>query len=285
MAKKSVDTRTVAKESLPAPRAADSVPDYLQDVKAGSFLHGVGQEDIALPSIRLLQDMSEVVKTRDDAKPGTWWHTGFDVSLGPSFEFVIAANRKKYLLMAPISDTRRVLARADDGVHWNPPTGSFEVRLKNVKQPVVWTLKPTVAESGLAEYGTYNPNDPESPPAAVLVYEHLVILPDHLDLGPAFLSFARSQIKKVRRELYPKIAIHNSAGRPMQALCFLASAIEEKGAEGLYYNVTFRSAGWASKELFELACQWSKHFERIRPQDDYSDHAPRERDEADDGAF
>jgi len=285
MAKNTTSVRTTTKEPLPVPRSTDTLPDYLRDVKAGSFLHGVGQEDIALPSIRLLQDMSEIVKTHDDAKPGTWWHTGLDVSLGPSFEFVIAANRKKYLLLAPLSDSRRVLARADDGVHWNPPTGSFEVRLKNVKHPVVWTLKPTVAESGLAEYGTYNPNDPESPPAAVLVYEHLVILPDHLDFGPAFLSFARSQIKKVRRELYPKIAIHNSAGRPMQALVFRATAIEEKGAEGPYYNVSFRSAGWATKEVFELACQWSKHFERIRPQDDYSDHAPNEHDGASDVPF
>jgi hypothetical protein len=248
--------------------ANSSVPAYLAGTKAGSQLAGIDQSDVALPSIRLLQLVSEAVTTFDDASAGIFWHTGFDKPLGQKIDFIICANRKKYMLMAPLTDGRGVLARADDGVHWTPSEGSFEVKLRNIKKPVVWTLKPTVEESGLASYGTSNPEDPDSPPAAVLMYEHLVILPDYPELGPAFFTFARSQIKKVRRELYPKIMLHGNAGRPMQALRFRAEAVEEKGPEGNFFNVKFTSAGWASETEFKMATDLQERFGGMRSRDE-----------------
>lgn len=257
---------TESRALTPAGGASD-IPDYVKGVSGGSQLQGIDSSDIALPSIRLLQATSEAVTTFDAAKAGIFWHTGFDMPLGSDLDFVICANRKKYLLMAPPNDPRKVLARADDGVHWVPPNGSFEVRLKNVKKPVVWETKPTVVASGLAEYGTYNPDDPDSPPAAVLLYEHLVILPEFPELGPAFFTFARSQVRKVRRELYPKIALHGNHGRPMQCLRFRAAVVEDKGPEGPFFNVTFSSAGWATKDQFDLACRMQEQFDRMRPRD------------------
>jgi hypothetical protein len=263
-------TETKSTAVVPAPAAggvSDGVPDYLQGSAGGSQLQGIDNSDIALPSIRLLQATSEAVTMFDVARAGIFWHTGFDMPLGSDLDFIICANRKKYMLMAPPNDPRKVLARSDDGIHWVPPNGVFEVRLKNVKKPVVWETKPTVAASGLAEYGTFNPEDPDSPPAAVLMYEHLVILPEFAELGPAFFTFARSQIRKVRRELYPKVALHGNHGRPMQALRFRASVVEDKGPEGPFFNVTFSSAGWATKQQFDLACSMQEKFDRMRPRD------------------
>ena len=269
MAKTPVARAADAEETSNLPAvAASNVPSYLQGSNTGSQLAGVDQSDVALPSIRLLQAVSEAVSTFDDASPGIFWHTGFDMPLGKSIDFIICANRKKYMLMAPMTDSRGVLARAEDGVHWQPSEGSFEVKLKNVKKPVVWTLRPTVEESGLAQYGTFNPEDPDSPPAAVLMYEHLVIMPDFPDLGPTFFTFARSQIKKVRRELYPKIMLHGNAGRPMQALRFRAEAVEEQGAEGSFFNVKFTSAGWATEAEFKQAVDLQKRFGGMKSRDE-----------------
>lgn len=255
------------KANVPA-KTASAVPAYLQGTNGGSSLAGIGRDDIALPSIRLLQSTSEQPRSFDDARPGIFWHTGFDMPLGTSLDFIICANRKKYMLMAPINDTRGVLARAEDGVNWVPPRGEFEVKLKGVKNPIKWKLAPTVAESGLAEYGSSNPDDPDSPPAAVLMYEHLVILPEFPELGPAFFTQARSQIKQVRRQLYPKIALHNNAGRPMQALRFTAQVIEQQGDEGPFYNVSFRSNGWATEEEFKTAVGLHEKFGTMRAKDE-----------------
>lgn len=258
-----------AEASVPATtNSALGLPAYLAGASGGSNLAGVDASDIALPSIRLLQATSEQPRTFNDAKPGMFWHTGFDMPLGAELDFIICANRKKYVLMAPINDPRGILARAEDGVHWNPPHGEFEIRLKNQKKPVVWKLAPTVAESGLAEYGSSNPEDPDSPPAAVLMYEHLVILPAYPELGPCFFTFARSQIKQVRRQLYPKIALHNDAGRPMQALRFTASVVEQQGEEGAFFNVAFRASGWASEDEFGRATALFKRFGSMRDKDE-----------------
>jgi hypothetical protein len=265
------DTKTPEAENLPAvvaPSTSSNVPAYLQGTASGSQLAGIDQSDVALPSIRLLQAVSPVVGAFDDAVPGIFWHTGFDMALGESIDFIICANRKKYLLMAPLTDGRGVLARAEDGVHWQPSEGDFEIKIKNVKKPVTWTLRPTVEESGLAQFGTFNPEDPDSPPAAVLMYEHLVILPEFPDLGPTFLTFARSQVKKVRRELYPKVMMHGNSGRPMQALRFRATTVEEQGAEGPYFNVKFTSAGWANEAEFKMAVDLQERFGRFKSRDE-----------------
>ena len=104
--------------------------------------------------------------------------------------------------------------------------------------------------------------------AAVLMYEHLVILPDHLDLGPMLFTQARSQIRQVKRQLYPKITAHSNAGRPMQALVFNAQAIVETGDEGDYFNIQFSGAGFASKEVFDMAIDLSKTMKDYRPRDE-----------------
>lgn len=269
MSKKPVSTKPET-ENLPAVQATSgAVPAYLAGVTGTTVgqLEGIDSSDIARPVVRLLQATSKVIVEdgNPEAKPGNFWLAGADLNLGPSFDFVICANRKRFLLMAPINDSRGVLARADDGIHWTPPDQEFEVRLKNIKQPVKWRTAKTVKESGLAEFGSSNPSDPDSPPAAVLVYEHLILLPDHLDLGPLFFSCARSQVRKVRRELYPKIMQRNSSGIPMQALRFTCRAVEDRGEEGPFYNVSFAANGFVDKPTFEQAQELHAMMATFKP--------------------
>lgn len=262
------------------------VPDYLRDYALpNDGSDNFDANDVMLPKIKLLQGLSKEVEAFDDAKSGHFWHTGLDMDLGPEIVFVVADRRKKYLLSAPIEDGQGVLARADDFKTWDR-TGSWQVKLKGVKQPVTWSIEDTNVEaSGLAEWGTYNPEDEDSPPAATLFYEYLVFLPEHIDLGPCVLSLARTQIKNAKRGLNDKIAFHKNNGRPVQALSFKASSYADSADGQDFKNMKFTSAGFNKDEsLFELAVQHSGALANIRVQDEVEDaEASTKSGPADDG--
>lgn len=238
------------------PQDSSQLPAYLRNYGNVANDDNFDSSDVVLPRIKLLQGISGEVETFDDAKAGRFWHTGLDMNLGESFRFVVADRRKKYLLSAPIEDGQGVLARADDAKTWDR-TGSWQVKLKGVKQPVTWEIKDlSVAKSGLTEWGTYNPDDEDSPPAATLFYDYLVLLPDYPDLGPAVLSLARSQIKTAKKGLNDKIQLHKTNGRPMQAVMFEAKSREDVSDGQSFKNYTFSGAGFVQDEaLFKMALE------------------------------
>ena len=240
-------------EKLPAVAAVSGVPAYLQNYEYQSS-DNFDASDVVLPRIKLLQGTSKELETFNDAKAGMFWHTGVDEPLGDSFVFLVADRRKKYLLTAPIEDGQGVLARADDAKTWDR-TGSWSVKSKKVKKPLKWDITTlSVEESGLANWGTFDPEDPESPPAATLFYDYLVFLPDRLDLGPSVVSLARSQIKKAKRGLNDKIQLHANNRRPMQAVLFAANSVDDSADGQSFKNWQFRGAGFNMDEaLFNMA--------------------------------
>jgi len=170
-------TKTDSKNEL-APVGGAALPAYLQNTTKGSHLQGKDSGDFIVPRIKLLQGISPEVEAFEEAKSGEFWLNVLDISLGASLRFIPVNNRKRYLLLPPIGDDRGVLARADDGKTWNTK-GEWDVKLKNIKKPVTWVIDdPDVRKSGLAEFGSSNPEDPDSNPAATLFYEYLVWLPD-----------------------------------------------------------------------------------------------------------
>lgn len=247
MATKTTEVATVEQGGLPA---------YLRDNKVVNQ-DNFDASDIVIPRVKLLQGASVEVQSYDNAKIGNFWHTGMDMDLGPEFRFVVADRRKKFLLMAPMQDGQGILARADDARTWSNK-GEWKVKLKNVKDPVVWKIEDLdVAKSHLTEWGTYNPNDESSPPAATLFYDYLVFMPDHLDLGPAVVSVARTAIKKARKGLNDKIKMQGDNGRPMQALIFKASSVDDNANGDAFKNWQFQSAGFNMDEsLFKMALEY-----------------------------
>ena len=273
---KSTDVATVGNDDK-------ELPSYLQGFKGPVGDDNFDSSDIVIPRIKLLQGLSGEVETFDHAKAGRFWHTGLDMDLGESIKFVIADRRKKYLLSAPLADGQGILARADDAVKWDR-TGSWNVKLKGVKQPVTWEITDVdVLKSGLTKWGTQNPDDEDSPPAATLFYDYLVFLPDHMDLGPAVITLARSAIRKAKKGLNDKIKLHNTQGRPMQALMFEAKSVEEVGDEGPYKNWSFTGAGFVMDEsLFNIAMEHKGALAEIKIQDE-ADDGETEKAPADDG--
>lgn len=232
---------------VPATVGASALPAYLQGQNRASGLQGLDQSDFIIPRIKLLQAISPEVEQFEDAKAGIFWLNVLDIPLGPTLDFVPISNKKRYLLMAQLGQTPKgIMARADDGVHWKPPNGSWDVTLKGRRGTVKWETKPTVRESGLGEFGTMDPENPDSNPAATLFYEYLVYLPDFPDLSPVLLSLARSQAKKAR-DLNGKIELRKA---PMQSMRFRAGIEIVPGDEGPYNNYTFASNGWATEQEF-----------------------------------
>jgi hypothetical protein len=241
---------TVTKNEV-ATTGGGNVPDYLKGHTGGSGLVGLGADDFIIPRIKLLQDVSEEPKQFEAAKAGMFWLNVLDEPLGDELDFIVCSNRKRYLLLPPMGDNRGILARSDDAIHWNPPNGEWQVKLKGVKNPVTWRTAPTVRESGLAEFGSSNPEDPDSNPAATIFYEFLVYLPKRPDLSPALMSLARSQAKKAR-DLQGKIEFRQ--GVPMQAQLFRAKIIQDNTSEGAFYNYQFASNGFAAEDIY-LGCK------------------------------
>lgn len=239
-----------AKASLPA-LVSEALPAYLQNAQ-NDEQDNFDSSDVSIPMIKLLQGLSPECESFPEAVSGQFWHTGADMSLGTDFRFVVARRRKKYLLMAPILDGQGVLARSDDARVWSQ-LGSWNVQIDK-KTKVVWTIDDLdVERSGLTKWGTSDPNDPDSPPAATLVYEYLVLLPDYLELGPVVMSLARSAIRRARRGLNDKIQLQFNNGRPLQALVFQAKSYKDNSPQGDFSNWSFTSSGFSSEVLYKQA--------------------------------
>lgn len=231
-------------------------PQYLIDLEnqgRAKTEDNFDSNDVALPRIKLLQATSKECEAFDNAKTGLFWHTGLDIPLGDTLDFVVAARNKKYLLVAPLEDGQGILARADHFTEWDR-TGSWKVKKKGIKEPLHWEITDrNVAKSGLDKWGTFNPDDENSPPAATLFYDYLIFLPDRLDLGPAIFTCTRSSISRAKKGLNDKIKLHGDNGRPMQSLVFRATVTKEVGDEGDYKNVRFGQNGFSPEEVYKIA--------------------------------
>lgn len=276
------------KKSTEVAVTTDEKPSYLQALEGQGALNqdNFDQSDVVVPRIKLLQGTSTELELHDHAKSGHFWHTGFEHDLGEEVRFVVASRKKKYLLVTPLEDGQGVLARAEDFVNWDR-TGSWEVKLPKVKKPVTWEITDrNVVKSGLDQWGTYDPNDEDSPPAATMFYEYLVLLPDHLDFGPAVLSLARSQIKTAKKGLNDKIALHQSAGRPMQALVFKARCMKDQNESGqAFNNFLFAGDGFASEELYKQAMELKDVLSSYRVHDEGDDTAAAQTGAAESSEF
>ena len=260
--------------------AEDSnVPAHLRGT--GVDQKGFGKDDLVLPMVKLIQGLSSEVEEMD-ASPGTFWNTGRDVEMGKDFEFIPVTFNKRFLLMAPMFDGRGVLARASDGERWDS-AGEWDVKIDK-KTEATWTIptdskgRPvTVEESGLHRFGTSDPEDANSPPAATMVYEYLV-LPVGEDV-PVVCFFARTAIKKVKKNLNSKIAIAQSKQIAMQGLVFKARVVDDQNSQGqTFYNWGFQQVRYADEEEYDRASRMLEQFKEYKYDEDRAMSAERTAD-------
>jgi hypothetical protein len=220
----------------------------------------VDSSDRIIPRVKLMQAISpELTDFADQAKAGQFWHTIAQQNLGPTIKGVPVIIRKSYVLWAPRNDDRGILARANDGIHWEPANAEFTVKPKGASQPVTYKTAKTVAESGLDQFGTSIPGDPNSAPAASLTYQMMWFLPDFPELSPSIIINTRSSIKPMQ-QLLSRID-----SKPVPHFCQLydISSVQQKGAEGPYFNFTYTGAGFADEATCKLCSDMFDQFSKI----------------------
>jgi len=215
------------------------------DVDAGK--ENISKDDIEIPRLKLMQGLSPELQEFDGLKAGYFFHPAAEFIFDKPFRAVPVFMDKRYILWRPRDAGGGILARADDGIHWSPAQGKFTVQLdkKDGGDTVTWSLARTVQESGLNVWGTLNPNDPNSPPAATEMYNYLLAFPDEPDLMPAVLSFQRSSIK-IGRRFNTKL---KTVRAPIFGTIWEFRAVEDSNNRGQsFFNIDVRSAGLISED-------------------------------------
>jgi hypothetical protein len=227
-----------------------ALPAYLQERAKTERIGNIDRADMVIPRIKLLSSVNPEVEEYENAKAGEFWHTSLNESLGKELIAIPIVARKTYVLWAPRGDERQILARSRDGIHWDPPEGSFQVKFPKNPRTYTWVLKPTVAESKLDMFGTQRDDDPNSPPAATLTYEVLWMFPDRMDLGASIILNSRGSVK-ASQKLFSMID-----AKPVDHFyqMYSINSVIDKGPEGTtYFNYQYRSIGYAEESDGEIA--------------------------------
>lgn len=244
------------KSSVPATRSGAQPPmEFGSDANMPAFMksdvgrgkENIGNEDIEIPRLKLMQGLSKELEDYNDLRKGNFFHTASETIFDEPFEIVPIYLDRGYILWKPRDAGGGILARAPDGIHWSPSSGEFTVQLdkKDGGNTVTWKLAKTVQQSGLANWGTMNPSDSNSPPAATLMYNVVCAFPQHPDLMPAALTFQRSSIK-IGRRFNTKL---KTVRTPLFGLKFTVSSFDDSNSRGQdFKNILIQGAGMVTDE-------------------------------------
>lgn len=184
--------KAVAKTGGNANAIAEVAPDFMAGI--GGAATNIDQNDLELPRVKLIQATSPEVD--DGVRPGRFYHNVAELDLGDTLTIVPVYLSKSFMLWRPQDDNGGgLLARAMDAVNWTPAQGEFKVKINKATKEVTWTLAPTVKESGLDQWGTEDPDNPQSPPAATKMINAICYSPDHPELGLFAFTFQRGSLK------------------------------------------------------------------------------------------
>lgn len=228
------------------PPAAANLPTFMRnDYDVGK--ENISQQDMEIPRLKLMQGLSPELQEYDGLKAGHFFHPAAEHIFDGPFRAVPIFFDVQFILWNPRQAGGGIIARTLDGVHWVPSEGTREVTLdkKDGGAKVTWRWKGTVQQSGLANWGTMNPADPNSPPAATQIYNYLLGFPDEPDLPPAVISFQRSSIKMGRR-FNTKL---KTVRAPLFGTMWEFSSKQDTNANGEdFFNIDVKSAGLVEDE-------------------------------------
>ncbi|HEY7243218.1 MAG TPA: hypothetical protein VH678_04965 [Xanthobacteraceae bacterium] len=208
------------------------------------YAGGLDPGDLEMPRLKLLQASSPELARFDNAKQGEFWHSLTDESLGSTVRFCPIYIDWRYILWRPREAGGGILARADDGKHWTPADTEFTVTLKSGHE-VKWRTARTVAASGLAKRGSYNPSDRNSPPAAAPMYSIVCSFLDRRDF-PAVLILQR-RAAKVATKLIGKL---KNLRAPSFGVIVEMTSLKDKSPSGEFYNYAFEVVGPVEDRAF-----------------------------------
>src|SRR5580693_7378509 len=248
---KKLNQSPALRQAPPPAAVVEQLPAHMRgDVDLGK--ENITQADMDIPRLKLIQGLSKELQLYDDLRAGHFFHTASEMMFDEAFRVVPIFFDKQYILWRPLEDGGGILARAADGVNWSPSQGKYKVKLdrKDGGVEVEWNLAPTVQQSGLANWGTMNPANNNSPPAATLMYNFVLAFPDYPDLMPAVLTFQRSSIK-IGRKFMTKL---KTVRTPLFGSIFtLSSFADHNSASQDFKNINIVGAGLVNDpDLYQL---------------------------------
>jgi hypothetical protein len=253
MAKAATKTQAPAATKANAvAKTGEALPAFMQG-KAGQGVENISNTEAEIPRIKLIQGMSPELEIYNDLKAGHFFHTLTEEDLGPELRIVPIYVDVRFILWRPRDDGGGILARADDGIHWHPADVAFTVKLdkRDGGDTVTWKTAKTVTQSRLADWGTMNPKDKDSPPAATKMYNVVAGFPDHPDWPPGVITLQRSSIK-VGRRLLGKLKITRA---PSYGLIFKMGVIREGDGKNQFNNYSFVGDGMIQDEDYFNQCE------------------------------
>lgn len=167
----------------------------------------ISRDDIVIPRVALMQAVHpEVIEGK--CSSGDLWHTVLEEVLGDEIDdLIIIHHSKRYTLWNPRYLGGGILARASDGVNWDEPGQkfSFAPYKDRSKYVVEYVLGSKVGRDiGLGKWGSMDPENPESPPAATLTHALVCMIESRPEMGPFVILLQRSA-EPVAKALLSKV--------------------------------------------------------------------------------
>ena len=228
----------------------EAPPLALRDPKQFRRFGNVTIADMEIPALKLLQGLSPEVKANHELRAGHFYHSILEEDLGQELTVVVLLVHHSVILRSP-KNVRGVdsvvLAKSADGISWDRPNQRFEVQFPSGKKGEYFTGK-NVEQSGLLEWGTSDPNNPNSVPAARHVYTVILrILEPHVE-GPIIYSGSVSTNKKIM-QLNSKIDLRAAAGvEPLRQIYRLTTEERQGPQGGNWFVPNFTAAGELSED-------------------------------------
>lgn len=207
----------------------------------------IDTSDMIIPRVGLMQAISpEVMDGR--AASGNFFHTINEEDLGPKLKIVMLHHSKRYTLWMPRHAGGGIIARASDGQHWDADFSvEFAPYKDQPKKKVKYEAKKGDAvgrDVGLGRWGTMDPDNEDSGPAATLSHVFVARCLEHMELGP-FVIFLQRSGEPVARQLLSKIQIANA---PIYGQIFEMTSKQASGDSGDYNQYAFAKDGFVVDE-------------------------------------
>jgi hypothetical protein len=235
VAKKKTDVAVREQAPLPA----------VSDPKLFRRFGNIGIQDMEIPALKLLQGLSPEVKANHELRAGNFYHSIMEEDLGDELEVVVLLVHHSVVLRSP-KGVRGVdsviLAKAGDGMTWDKPNQRFEVQLPTGKRTEYFTNR-NVQASGLLDWGTSDPDNRQSPPAAAHVYTVILRLLKPEIQGPVIYTGSLTANRKIM-QLNSKIDLRAAGGVAPLRQIYRLTAEERQGGQGISWFVpNFTAAG------------------------------------------
>ncbi len=228
---------------------AVAAPSFMAGAKTGK--ENIDRDDVIIPRVALAQSTHEWVE-EGKIRAGNFWHTILEQDLGSSLEdLVIIHHSKRWMLWKPRHEGGGILARASDGRRWDETFRGMEFEVQPDKARPRHRVKWKINEDGLISrdvglgmWGTSDPDNPDSQPAATLSHNLICCLLSRLDLGPFVVLLQRTS-EKVARGLLAKVQVDQA---PIYGQLYRMGSKADSGPSGDYQQYTFSKNGYVPDE-------------------------------------